>query len=118
MSKLVELNEENLFGLEMKTENSQLPTYIFEEIESELTGIIIDENSAEEETDGALRNIVENIRNEIDGFVENRDLKKFLFTLTKIFTILLNVKVDNSEKIIRVVEITISSIVKRWSELN
>ena len=116
MSKLVELNEENLFGLEMKTENSQLPTYLFEEIESELTGVIIDENSAEEETDGAfdvIRNIVENIRNEIDGFVKNRDLKKFLFTLTKIFTLLLNVKVDNSEKIIRIVKIAISSIVKR-----
>ena len=116
MSELLELNEENLFGLEVKTENSQLPTYLFKEIESELTGVIIDENSAEEETDGAfdvIRNIVENIRNEIDGFVENRDLKKFLFTLTKIFTLLLNVKVDNSEKIIRIVKIAVSSIVKR-----
>ena len=116
MSKLVELNEENIFGLEVKTENSQLPTYLFEEIESELTGVIIDENSAEEETDGAfdvIRNIVENIRNEIDGFVENRDLKKFLFTLTKIFTLLLNVKVYNSEKIIRIVKIAILSKVKR-----
>ena len=101
MSKLALLSEENLFGLEVKTEKSQLPTYLFEEIESELTGIIIDENDAEEETDGAFevaKNIVGNIKSELENFVKNEDLKKFLFTLTKIFTLLLNVKVDSSEK--------------------
>ena len=49
----------------MKTENSRLPTYLFEEIESELTNIIIDESSPDKETDGAIeliRNIVDNIR--------------------------------------------------------
>ena len=50
MSKLAKLNEENLFGLEVKTENSELPTYLFEEIEQELTSLIIEENSVEEET--------------------------------------------------------------------
>ena len=67
MSRLAKLNEENLFGMdfnEVKTENSKLPTYLFEEIESELTSTIIDENSVEEETDGAfevVRNKVQNI---------------------------------------------------------
>ena len=48
MPKLAELDEENLFGMdftEVKTENSELPIYLFEEIESELTIIIIDESS-------------------------------------------------------------------------
>ena len=115
MSKLAKLNEENLFGLEVKTENSELPTYLFEEIEQELTSLIIEENSAEEETDGAfdvIRHIAENIRSEIDNFVENGDLKKFLYVLAKIFTLLLNVKADNSEKIIRFVKLVISSVVK------
>ena len=103
MSKLANLNEENLFGVEAKTENRELPTYLFEEIEKELTSLIIDENSVEEETDGAfdvIRNIAENIRSEIDNFVDlkNGDLKKFLYVLTKIFTLLLNVKAENSEK--------------------
>ena len=40
--------------MEVKTENIQLPTYLFEEIETELTNLIIDENSSEEETDGAF----------------------------------------------------------------
>ena len=81
MSKLAQFHEENLFGLDVKTENNELPTYLFEEIEQELTSIIIDENSVEEETDGAfdvIRHIAKNIRSEIDNFVENGDLKKFL----------------------------------------
>ena len=58
----------NLFEMELsevKTENSRLPTYLFEEIELELTNIIIDESSPDEETDGAIElitNIVDNIR--------------------------------------------------------
>ena len=58
----------NLFEMEfseVKTENSRLPTYLFEEIELELTNIIIDESSPDKETDGAIeliRNIVDNIR--------------------------------------------------------
>ena len=69
----------------------------------ELTNIIIDEISSEEETDGAIdtiRIIVDSVRSEIENFVENDDLKKFLYVLTKIFTLLLNVKVNNTEKIV------------------
>ena len=124
MSKLAKMNPENLFDIkftELKKENSKLPTYLFEEIESELTNIIIDESSPEEETDGAfelIRNIVDNVRSEIENFVENEDLKKFLYVLTKVFTLLLNVKVDDTEKIINIVKLAISSILKNWSELN
>ena len=124
MSKLALLNEENLFEMdfaETKTENSGFPTYLFEEIESELTNLITDASSPEEETDGAIeliKNIVDNVRSEIENFVENEDLKKFLHVLTKVFTLLLNVKVDNSDKIIKIVKLAISSILKKWSELN
>ena len=124
MSKLAKMNPENLFDIkftELKKENSKLPTYLFEEIESELTNIIIDESSPEEETDGAfelIRNIVDNVRSEIENFVENEDLKKFLYVLTKVFTLLINVKVDDTEKIINIVKLAISSILKNWSELN
>ena len=119
MSKLALLNEENLFKMdfaETKTENSGFPTYLFEEIESELTNLITDASSPEEETDGAIeliKNIVDNVRSEIENFVENEDLKKFLHVLTKVFTLLLNVKVDNSDKIIKIVKLAISSILKK-----
>ena len=69
----------------------------------ELTNIIIDEISSEEETDCAIdtiRIIVDSVRSEIENFVGNDDLKKFLYVLTKIFTLLLNVKVNNTEKIV------------------
>ena len=87
----------------------------------ELTNIIIDEISSEEETDGAIdtiRIIVDSVRSEIENFVGNDDLKKFLYVLTKIFTLLLNVKVNNTEKIVSIVKLAISSILKKWSELN
>ena len=87
----------------------------------ELTNIIIDEISSEEETDGAIdtiRIIVDNVRSEIENFVGNDDFKKFLYVLTKIFTLLLNVKVNYTEKIVSIVKLAISSILKKWSELN
>ena len=122
MSKLAKMNPENLFDIEfteLKTENSKLPTYLFEEIESELTNIVIEESIPE--TGGAfelIKNIVDNVRSEIENFIENEDLKKFLYVLTKVFTLLLNVKVDNINKIINIVKLAISSILKKWSELN
>lgn len=58
------------------------------------------------------------MRSEIENFVENEDLKKFLHVLTKVFTLMLNVKVDNTDKIIKIVKLAISSILKKWSELN
>ena len=122
MSKLAKMNPENLFDIkftELKTENSKLPTYLFEEIESELTNIVIEESIPE--TGGAfelIKNTVDNVRSEIENFVENEDLKKFLYVLTKVFTLLLNVKVDNTNKIINIVKLAISSILKKWSELN
>ena len=118
MSKLANLNKENLFEMEfteIKTENSGLPTYLFEEIETELSNFITDESSHEDETDRAIeiiKNIVDNVRSEIENFVENEDLKKFLHVLTKVFTLMLNVKVDNTDKIIKIVKLAISSILK------
>ena len=44
--------------------------------------------------------------------------KKFLNILTKIFTSLLSVKADNSEKIIKIVKLAISAVLKTWSDLN
>lgn len=118
MSKPANLNKENLFEMEfteIKTENSGLPTYLFEEIETELSNFITDESSPEDETDRAIeiiKNIVDNVRSEIENFVEIEDLKKFLHVLTKVFTLILNVKVDNTDKIIKIVKLAISSILK------
>ena len=72
-----------------------------------------------DETDGAIdfiKEIVENIKLEIDSLVQNKKKKTFLNTLSKIITILLSVKVDTPEKIIKIVKLIVSTALKIWSE--
>ena len=73
----------------------------------------------DDQTDGPLefiQNIVENVRSDFDNFIEDGDRKIFLKILTKIFAILLSVKADSTEKIIKIVKFSISTVPKRWSE--
>ena len=117
MSKLALLNEENLFETEIK-EQEQLPISLFEEIEAELCDHIL-HSGERDETDGAvdfIKNIVENIKSEIDLLVEDNNQKTFLNTLSKIITILLSAKVDSADKIIKVVKLIVSTVLKKWSE--
>ena len=123
MSKLANVDPENLIDIEIdefETENSKLPTYLFEEWESELTNIIIVEGS-QEETDGAfdvIRNILEKVKIDFEKLNLNGDLKKFLHTIWKIFTLLLNIKVDTIDKILKTVKLGNTLILKKWSEQN
>ena len=122
MSKLEHIDPHDLIKIEFDKQKEQLPTYLFEEIEEELTKILIlDAGNSEEETDGAfelIRNIVDKIRHDIEKAGLSGDLKKFLHTLTKIFTLLLNIKVDTGDKIIKIVKLLNSLIAKKWSERN
>ena len=122
MSKLEHMDPHNLIKIEFDKQKEQLPTYLFEELEEELTKILIlDAGNSEEETDGAfelIRNIVDKIRHNIEKAGLSGDLKKFLHTLTKIFTLLLNIKVNTGDKIIKIVKLLKSLIAKKWSERN
>ena len=122
MSKLEHIDPHDLIKIEFDKQKEQLPTYLFEEVEEELTKILIlDAGNSEEETDGAfelIRNIVDKIRHDIEKAGLSGDLKKFLHTLTKIFTLLLNIKVDTGNKIIKIVKLLNSLIAKKWSERN
>ena len=118
MSKLVLLNEENLFEAEIKEQEEPLPIALFQEIEAELCDHIL--HTAEgDETDGAIdfiKKIVENIKLEIESLGESNNQKTFLNTLSKIITILLSVKVGTPEKIIKVVKLIVKIALKKWSE--
>ena len=120
MSKLEHTDPQDLIEIDYETLDEQLPTYFFQEVEEELTRILIlDTENSEEEADGAfdlIRNIVEKIKHDIEKASLNGDLKKFLHTLTKIFTLLLNIKVDTGDKIIKIVKLLNSLIAKKWSE--
>ena len=92
---------------------------LFKEIEDDLCDRLTQSSIPEDDqTDGPLdftENIVDNVRAEFEQFVEDGDKKIFLRILSKIFTILFGVKADNSEKIIRIVKFSISTVLKTWS---
>ena len=56
---------------------------------------------------------MDKIKHDIEKASLNGDLKKFLHTLTKIFTLLLNIKVDTGNKIIKIVKLLNSLIAKK-----
>ena len=115
----VEKMEEELIVLEEEEEvlKTQLPTFVFEQAEEKLTKLFILDGG--EEIDGALdlvAHIVDKVRRKIEKKDFGESLKKFLITLTKIFTLLLNIKVDTAEKIVKIVELLNSLIAKKWLE--
>ena len=123
-----EIENENMFEIELdqnENKNEKLPTELFQELETELLeSLSHKENNndlSDHETDGPvdfIRQIVDNIREEFDGVVEKGDRKTFLHLLTKILATVLNVKAGSIEKIISLVKLTVSKVVKTWSERN
>ena len=128
MSKTTIENSSDLFEIEIGSFNNnngeQLPISLFQEIEADLCDRLMHtygSSPEEDQTDGALefiQNIVDNVRSEFEGFLEDGDKKKFLRILSKIFTVLLSVKADSSEKIFKIVKFSISTVLKIWSEQN
>ena len=94
MSKGAELEEKDLIVIVSKSNQEQLPTFLFEEAEEELTKLLISEaGKLDEERDGAfdlIAQIVNKIRHQIEKEDSSESLKNFLFALFKIFTLLLN----------------------------
>ena len=101
-------------------ENEKLPIEIFQEIESELR-YVLDDSEWDDETDGPIQfiqNIVETVKREFDSVLEDGERKTFLHILTRIFATLLSVKADNIEKIVKLIKLSISTVLKTWSEQN
>ena len=125
MKKVSEMECENLFDFEEDfsslNEPETLPNSLLKEIEVELSDNLIHTEVADDQTDGTVEfilNIIEKVKAEIDLFLIDSDKVVFLHILTKIFTVLLSVKADTPEKIIKIVRIAISTILKKWSEQN
>ena len=93
---------------------------LFQEIESELHYVLSqnDGSESDDETDGPIdfiRNIVETVKRDFDGVVEEGERKTFLHIPTKIFATLFSVKTENIEEIIRIIKLSISTVIKKWS---
>ena len=113
-------NENETFN---ENNNKKLPVALFQEIETELLDVLLEKDGSEshDETDGPIQfiqNIVETVKRDFDGLVEDGERKTFLNILIKIFATLLSVKADNIEKIVRLIKLFISTVIKTWSERN
>ena len=101
-------------------ENEKLPIEIFQEIESELR-YVLDDSESDDETDGPIQfiqNIVETVKKDFDGVLGDGERKTFLHILTRIFATFLSVKADNIEKIVKLIKLSISTVIKTWSKQN
>ena len=116
---------EDLFEIQIDAfngnESEKLPISLFQEIEADMCDRLMHGRSSPKDyqTDGPLefiQNIVENVRSEFDNFIEDEGRKIFLKILTRIFSIHLSVKADSTEKIIKLVKFSISTVLKTWSE--
>ena len=100
---------ETLFEIEIdafhENNNEKLPLSLFQEIEADLCDRLLHSNESEnDQTDGPLefiQSIVENVKSKFDSFIEGEDRKILVKILTNIFAILLSVKADSTEKIIK-----------------
>ena len=113
-------NENETFN---ENNNKKLPVALFQEIETELLDVLLEKDGSEshDETDGPIQfiqNIAETVKRDFDGLVEDGERKTFLNIHTKIFATLLSVKADNIEKIVRLIKLFISTVIKTWSERN
>ena len=76
-----EIENENMFEIELE-QNEKLPTELFQQLETELLDSLLHKENnndlSDDETDGPIdfiRQIVDNVREEFDGVVEEGDRK-------------------------------------------
>lgn len=116
-------NENKMLIDENENNNETLLITLFQETETELFDRLLhnDSNNSDDETDGHIefiQNIVNTIKEDFEGVNEEGERKIFLNILTKLFATLCSVKADNLEKIIKIVMLSISVVIKTWSERN
>ena len=102
-----------------------MPIDLLEKIESDLIEKLIRGAAPEDSnrTDSPLdfiQNIAENALEEFQSILEvgNADKKVFLKSLTNIFSILLSVKADSTEKIIKIVKSIVKTVLKHGPNKN
>ena len=121
----IEIENEIFFEIGMSEENNneKLPIELFQKIEVELLNTLVQNhgNNSDDETDGPIdfiRQVVNSVREEFDGVIEELERKTFLHLLTKILAIVLSVKADSIEKTIKLIKLTVSTVLKTWSGQN
>ena len=107
----------NVFGFEQIDVSSTTDsTLIFQEIRKEVEEYLLEESDNADSTDrifNFLSTLSDKIQEEFDELLDgNTNKKRFLRALTRIFALLLNIKVDMLEKIKRVLKIAVETTIK------
>ena len=93
---------------------------IFEEIIRELEAHLERESDDADSTDDVLdflTSLAIKVQEEFEELLDNDSNKKrFLRSLSKIFALLLNTKVNTAEKIKKILKIAIETAIKIWSD--
>ena len=107
------MTSQGLFDMEIDEEHK----IIFESITNELKEFILDEVEADAEH--GFFNIVDDLANKLQEdyeelIGEDNDKKRFDRSLTHVFALLLNTKVDTVDKIKKILKIAVGTTLKIW----
>ena len=93
---------------------------LFEEINKELEAFLSRENNDNDATDRVfdfLSQSSDSVQEEFDKLLTaDSDKKRFVRVMPRILALLLNTKVDTTEKIKRIIKIAIETTLKIWQE--
>ena len=93
---------------------------ILQDITRELQAYLARESGDEDSIDGIfniLTSISDSVQVEFDKLISiDSDKKRLLRVLSRIFTLLLNTKVNMAEKILKILKIAIETTLKIWQE--
>ena len=96
--------------------------FLFQEMEKELKEFLLEQQVEGDSTDGAfdpLDNLTNKIQKDFHEIIgEDTDKKSFIKLLMHLFALLLNPKVNNVNKIKRILKIAINTTLKIWSGRN
>ena len=104
-----------------ESNNEKLPIALFVEIEAELQDLLLLNTEESDDRDGRIdfiKNVVNTVKSEFDGVLEEGERKDFIHIPTKIFVTLLSVKIENIEQVVNLIKLSVSTVLKKWSGQN
>ena len=90
-------------------------TLIFEEINKELEKYLLDDADSTDGIFDFLESLSAKVQEEFDDLLEgDSDKKRFIEALTRIFALLLNTKVNTTDKVKQILKIAMETTLKIW----
>ena len=102
-----------------ESNNEKLPIALFVEIEAELQDLLLLNTEESDDRDGRIdfiKNVVNTVKSEFDGVLEEGERKDFIHILTKIFVTLLSVKIENIEQTVNLIKLSVSKVLKNGQD--